>query len=172
MKIGFLGLGAMGTPMALRLIAAGHELAVWNRTEGRTKPLLSEGAIAAATPAEAELGADAPRLALHLHVVAEIFLRLVRMIVAPLIFASLTTGIAGHQRLRSLGRIAWKTFVYFEVVTTLALLVGAAATGATKLTEPSVLSAQPAGSAPPTSAQLPRAARKSFAAFAVAPPGK
>jgi 3-hydroxyisobutyrate dehydrogenase-like beta-hydroxyacid dehydrogenase len=59
MKIGFLGLGAMGTPMALRLIGAGHELSVWNRTEGRTKPLLREGAIAAATPAEAELGADA-----------------------------------------------------------------------------------------------------------------
>jgi 3-hydroxyisobutyrate dehydrogenase-like beta-hydroxyacid dehydrogenase len=59
MKIGFLGLGAMGTPMALRLITAGHELSVWNRTEGRTKPLLREGAIAAATPAEAELGADA-----------------------------------------------------------------------------------------------------------------
>lgn len=59
MKIGFLGLGNMGTPMALRLMAAGYELAVWNRTEGRTKPLLREGAIAAATPAEAELGADA-----------------------------------------------------------------------------------------------------------------
>lgn len=58
MKIGFLGLGAMGTPMALRLLAAGHELAVWNRTEGRTEPLLREGAIAAGTPAEAELGAD------------------------------------------------------------------------------------------------------------------
>jgi len=59
MKIGFLGLGKMGTPMALHLIAAGHELRVWNRTEGRTKPLLREGAIAAATPAEAELGTDA-----------------------------------------------------------------------------------------------------------------
>jgi 3-hydroxyisobutyrate dehydrogenase-like beta-hydroxyacid dehydrogenase len=59
MKVGFLGLGAMGTPMALRLLAAGHELSVWNRTEGRTEPLLREGAIAAATPAEAELGADA-----------------------------------------------------------------------------------------------------------------
>ncbi|HVZ82531.1 MAG TPA: NAD(P)-dependent oxidoreductase [Terracidiphilus sp.] len=59
MKIGFLGLGAMGTQMALRLIAAGHELSVWNRTEGRTEPVLREGAIAAATPAEAELGADA-----------------------------------------------------------------------------------------------------------------
>ena len=59
MKIGFLGLGKMGTPMALRLLAAGHELSVWNRTEGRTEPLVREGAIAAGTPAEAELGADA-----------------------------------------------------------------------------------------------------------------
>lgn len=59
MKIGFLGLGRMGTPMALRLIAAGHELSVWNRSEARTKPLIHEGAIAAATPAEAELGSDA-----------------------------------------------------------------------------------------------------------------
>jgi 3-hydroxyisobutyrate dehydrogenase-like beta-hydroxyacid dehydrogenase len=59
MRIGFLGLGKMGVPMAQRLIAAGHELSVWNRTEGRTKPLIREGAIAAATPAEAELGADA-----------------------------------------------------------------------------------------------------------------
>ncbi|HUY94501.1 MAG TPA: NAD(P)-binding domain-containing protein, partial [Terracidiphilus sp.] len=59
MRIGFLGLGKMGAPMAQRLIAAGHELSVWNRTEGRTKPLIHQGAIAAATPAEAELGADA-----------------------------------------------------------------------------------------------------------------
>jgi 3-hydroxyisobutyrate dehydrogenase-like beta-hydroxyacid dehydrogenase len=59
MKIGFLGLGKMGTPMAMHLLAAGHELRVWNRTEGKTEPLLREGAIAAATPAEAELGVDA-----------------------------------------------------------------------------------------------------------------
>jgi 3-hydroxyisobutyrate dehydrogenase-like beta-hydroxyacid dehydrogenase len=59
MKIGFLGIGIMGLPMAKCLLAAGHELRVWNRTEGKTKPLLREGAIAAATPAEAELGADA-----------------------------------------------------------------------------------------------------------------
>jgi 3-hydroxyisobutyrate dehydrogenase-like beta-hydroxyacid dehydrogenase len=59
MKVGFLGLGSMGTPMALRLMAAGHDLSVWNRSEARTKPLIHEGAIAAATPAEAELGCDA-----------------------------------------------------------------------------------------------------------------
>jgi len=59
MKIGFLGLGKMGAAMARRLLAAGHELAVWNRTEGRAEPLIREGAVAAATPAEAELDADA-----------------------------------------------------------------------------------------------------------------
>jgi 3-hydroxyisobutyrate dehydrogenase-like beta-hydroxyacid dehydrogenase len=59
MRIGFLGLGNMGRPMALRLLAAGYELSVWNRSEERTKPLIHEGAIAAATPAEAELGSDA-----------------------------------------------------------------------------------------------------------------
>ena len=59
MRIGFLGLGDMGTPMALRLLAAGYELSVWNRSEERTKPLIHEGAIAAAIPAEAELGSDA-----------------------------------------------------------------------------------------------------------------
>jgi proton glutamate symport protein len=77
--------------------------------------------------AGAELGADAPSTAVHLHVLAEIFLRLVRVIVAPLILGTLTTGIAGHARLRSLGRVAWKTFLYFEIVTTLALLLGAIA---------------------------------------------
>lgn len=59
MRVGFLGLGNMGTPMALRLLAAGHELSVWNRSEARAKPLIHEGAIAAGTPAEAEIGSDA-----------------------------------------------------------------------------------------------------------------
>jgi proton glutamate symport protein len=71
-----------------------------------------------------EIGVDAPAAAVHLHVLAEIFLRLVRVIVAPLIFGTLCTGIAGHGKLRSLGRIAWKTFLYFEIVTTLALVIG------------------------------------------------
>jgi proton glutamate symport protein len=74
-----------------------------------------------------ELGVDAPSAAVHTHVLAEIFLRLVRVIVAPLIFGTLTTGIAAHGQLRSLGRVAWKTLLYFEIVTTLALLLGAAA---------------------------------------------
>jgi 3-hydroxyisobutyrate dehydrogenase-like beta-hydroxyacid dehydrogenase len=53
MRIGFLGLGKMGTPMARRLLAAGHEVTVWNRTRERAEALAAEGARVAATPAEA-----------------------------------------------------------------------------------------------------------------------
>jgi 3-hydroxyisobutyrate dehydrogenase/2-hydroxy-3-oxopropionate reductase len=58
-KLGFCGLGRMGTPMALRLVDAGHEVAVWNRTPGRAGPLVERGAREAASPAEAADGADA-----------------------------------------------------------------------------------------------------------------
>jgi proton glutamate symport protein len=77
--------------------------------------------------AGAELGADAPGVAVHLHVFAEIFLRMVRVIVAPLILGTLTTGIAAHGQVKSLGRVALKTLIYFEAVTTLALLLGVVA---------------------------------------------
>ena len=58
-KLAFLGLGQMGTPMATRLIGAGHNVTVWNRTSARTGPLVERGATAAATPAAAVAGADA-----------------------------------------------------------------------------------------------------------------
>jgi 3-hydroxyisobutyrate dehydrogenase-like beta-hydroxyacid dehydrogenase len=58
-KLAFLGLGQMGTPMATRLLEAGHDLAVWNRTGARTRPLVDRGAAAAASPAEAVAGVDA-----------------------------------------------------------------------------------------------------------------
>ncbi len=97
--------------------------------------------------AGAELGADTPHIAVHLHVLAEIFLRLVRMIVAPLIFGSLVTGIAGHASMRSLGRIAWRTFLYFEVVTTFALLLGAIAINISRAGESVTLAAVPSSTA-------------------------
>lgn len=56
--IAFLGLGRMGTPMASRLIEAGHDLVVWNRTAERTAPLVAAGARAAPSPAEAVRDAD------------------------------------------------------------------------------------------------------------------
>ena len=57
--LAFLGLGQMGSPMAARLLEAGHDLTVWNRTPAKTEPLVTLGATAAATPAEAVAGADA-----------------------------------------------------------------------------------------------------------------
>ena len=77
--------------------------------------------------AGAELGADAPSAATSLHFLAEIFLRLVRLIVAPLILGTLTTGIAAHREMKSLGRVALRTLIYFEVITTFALILGAVA---------------------------------------------
>ena len=50
--IGFLGLGSMGKAMVRRLIAAGHEVRVWNRSQGPVQDLVAEGAVAAATPAD------------------------------------------------------------------------------------------------------------------------
>lgn len=58
-KIGFLGLGKMGVGMAERLISGGHELTVWNRSEGRAQALVDLGAQVARTPAEAANKADA-----------------------------------------------------------------------------------------------------------------
>jgi proton glutamate symport protein len=75
----------------------------------------------------AELGVDAPQFAAQTHFLADIFLRLIRMIVAPLIFGGIVTGIAGHGELRSVGRVAVKAVVFFEVVTTLGLILGAIA---------------------------------------------
>lgn len=58
MKVGFIGLGTMGAPMARNLITAGFELTVHNRTRSREEPLAAEGAERAATPAEAASDAD------------------------------------------------------------------------------------------------------------------
>lgn len=77
--------------------------------------------------AGAELGVDAPHIAASIRVFGDLFLRLVRMIVAPLIFGGIVTGIASHGELRSVGRVALKAIAFFEVVTTFGLLIGAVA---------------------------------------------
>lgn len=58
-KIAFLGLGRMGVGMALRLVGAGHQVTVWNRTKAKAESLLAAGARWASTPAEAAANADA-----------------------------------------------------------------------------------------------------------------
>ena len=74
-----------------------------------------------------ELGLDAPGVAVQSRFLGDLFLRLVRMIISPLLFATITTGIAGHGQLHSIGRVAVKALVYFEIVTTLGLIIGVVA---------------------------------------------
>jgi proton glutamate symport protein len=74
-----------------------------------------------------EVGIDAPHAAAQARLPGDLFLRLIRMIVAPLLFATITTGIAGHNELRSVGRVAIKALILFEVVTTLGLIIGVVA---------------------------------------------
>ena len=73
------------------------------------------------------LGAFAPNVARQLGPLSAIFLRLIRSIIAPLIFGTLVYGIAGGGDLKRMGRIGLKAIVYFEIVTTFALFLGLAA---------------------------------------------
>jgi 3-hydroxyisobutyrate dehydrogenase-like beta-hydroxyacid dehydrogenase len=59
MKVGFIGLGHMGSGMAARLVEAGHDVTVWNRTRAKTEPLRAKGASVADTPADACAAAEA-----------------------------------------------------------------------------------------------------------------
>ena len=70
------------------------------------------------------LGALAPDIAKQLGPVSTIFLRLIRSIIAPLLFGTLVYGIAGGGDIKRMGRIGLKAIVYFEVVTTIALFLG------------------------------------------------
>jgi proton glutamate symport protein len=75
----------------------------------------------------AEFGYDFPGVASHMNIVSKIFLRMIKTIIAPLLFATLVYGIAGHANLKQVGRLGWKSLVYFEIVSTIALFIGLAA---------------------------------------------
>ncbi len=70
------------------------------------------------------LGWAFPDIAVTLKPLSTIFIRLIKSIIAPLIFATLVVGIASHGNLRQVGRMGFKSLLYFEVVTTLALVIG------------------------------------------------
>lgn len=72
----------------------------------------------------AEFGFDLPQVAVKLQIISMIFLRLIKSIIAPLLFATLVVGIAGHSNLKQVGRMGWKSLVYFEIVSTIALFIG------------------------------------------------
>jgi len=73
-----------------------------------------------------------PEWARYIRPFSQLFLRMIKMIIAPLIFATLVAGIAGAGHLRTVGRMGIRALIYFEVVTTLALLIGLIAVNITR----------------------------------------
>lgn len=73
------------------------------------------------------LGLTVPQFATKLGVISNIFLRLIKSIIAPLLFGTLVAGIAGTGSAKAMGRIGAKAILYFEIVTTIALGVGLSA---------------------------------------------
>jgi proton glutamate symport protein len=74
--------------------------------------------------AGAEFGFDVPSVARKLQFLSDIFLRLIKTIIAPLLFSTLVVGIAGHANIKQIGRMGWKSLLYFEIVSTVALFIG------------------------------------------------
>ena len=81
------------------------------------------------------IGYDFPEISKHLKVLSDVFLRLIKTIIAPLLFGTLVVGIAGHSNLKQVGRMGLKAIIYFEIVTTVALFIGLAAINMTRAGE-------------------------------------
>ena len=71
-----------------------------------------------------ELGWMFPEFSQNLKVLSHVFLRMIKTIIAPILFSTLVVGIAGHSNLKQVGRMGWKSILYFEIITTLALIIG------------------------------------------------
>jgi proton glutamate symport protein len=108
--------------------------------------------------AGAETGHDWPAAAVKLQFLGTIFLRLIKVIIAPLLFGTLVVGIAGHADLRKVGRLGIKSLVYFEIVSTIALLIGFAAINLSRAGDgvrlPPAAATEPLNATPHTAAQL------------------
>lgn len=70
------------------------------------------------------LGIDLPHFSQELNVFSKVFLKLIKTVIAPLLFGTLVVGIAGHSDIGQVGRMGWKSLVYFTSATFLALLIG------------------------------------------------
>ena len=73
------------------------------------------------------VGIDYPHVAVALQPLSKGFIKLVKTIVGPILFGTLVYGIAGHSDLKQVGRMAWKSMLYFYFATTIALFIGLAA---------------------------------------------
>lgn len=115
-------------PLAIGLRLAGLAVFAWYAIR---KPSLTTW-ILWSMLAGVELGLDAAGVALHIRVLSDIFLRLIKTIVAPLILGTLITGIAAHGGSRDVGRLGIKSLIYFEALTTVALVIGIVAINISK----------------------------------------
>ena len=136
----------MDVLMLLRWVAIAALVALVARRRSLTAWILTSMVIGA------EVGHDFKDVAIQLRILSQIFLRLITTIVAPLIFATLVVGIAGHSNIRQVGRMGVRALIYFEVVTTFALLIGWAAISISRAGDGIVLPP------PAEGAQLPQAA--------------
>lgn len=71
-----------------------------------------------------EVGADFPQVAGNLEILSKIFIQLIKTVIAPLLFGTLVVGIAGHSNMKQVGRMGIKSLIYFEIATTIALVIG------------------------------------------------
>ena len=74
------------------------------------------------------LGHLKPDLAVQMKPLGDAFIKLIKMIIGPVIFCTVVTGIAGMEDMKKVGRVGGKAILYFEIVSTLALIIGLAAT--------------------------------------------
>src|SRR5690348_11420124 len=95
-------------------------------TEGRKRPFYESlyVQVIAGIVLGVLLGIFAPKSAVTLQPLGDAFVKLVRMLIAPIVFATVACGIAKMAAARDVGRIALKAFVYFELVSTIALVIG------------------------------------------------
>jgi len=108
--------------------------------------------------AGAEFGHDVPAVAAKLQFLGTIFLRLIKVIIAPLLFGTLVVGIAGHADLKKVGRLGVKSIIYFEIVSTIALFIGCVAINLSRAGEgvhlPPTATTESLNATPHTAAQI------------------
>src|SRR5207237_8838389 len=105
-----------------------------------------------------EVADDALFVGVIVRLLGTVFLRLIKVIIAPLLFGVLVVGIAGHSDLKKVGRLGIKSLIYFELVSTVAMLIGYAAIHISRAGEgvhlPSSAAAQSLNVSPHTATQL------------------
>src|SRR5881394_3128682 len=95
------------------------------------------------------LGIVSPGFAVSIRPVSTVFLRMIKSIIVPLIFGTLVVGIAGHgDDMKRVGRLALKSIIYFEIITTLALFLGLLTVNVMKPGVGAALAAPAAGATP------------------------